>query len=420
VRHFFILGTNPMLSTAEITALLDSAQFSISEMDKQALIVDDLPGFALDPKHLMRRLGGTIKIGTVIADDVAVDPQALEEIIFANLSARTAVGNVTFGFSIHSLESASRAATIAGKFRNVGMKVKRRMKEIGWGARWVKPQVGTALTSVSVGKNQMIENGGEFVVLAKRDKMIVGRTDVVQPFEEFSTVDFGRPERDTKQGMLPPKLARIMINLIGDPREPKDVALLDPFCGSGTVLTEAMQIGFRELVGSDKNSAAVAATQKNVKWLKEKGLIVPDGADKLALYPSDAREINRKLKPASIDAIVSELYLGPVRSGNETRGALQKQLDELSRLYHESLAAWRESLKPGAPVVLALPVYILGGEKHGINCKQFEALGYRPESLLSASALARLGTPETKNKGLYYGRADQRVWREIVRLRFQK
>ncbi|HTM68816.1 MAG TPA: RsmD family RNA methyltransferase [Candidatus Binatia bacterium] len=420
MRYFFILGTNPVLSTAEIIALLDGRQFTVTEMYKQAVIVDALPGYTLDAKALMSRLGGTIKIGTVLAEDLSPDADALEEQALQGLSDRVAnIGNATFGFSIYSLETdkpSNKAATLNAKFRDVGMRVKRKLQQAGCAARWVKAQTGTALTSATVGKNNMLNDGAEFVVLAKEKSMVFGRTDVIQPFEEFSLVDYGRPVRDTVQGMLPPKLARIMINLIHVSREVTSVTLMDPFCGSGTVLTEALQMGFRELYGSDKNPDAVYATQKNIDWLKEKGLVTGDTGH-VALFASDARNIAQQVKPQTLDAIVTEPYLGPNRTGSETRGELQKRLSELTKLYYESLAAWRPLLKPDAPVVMAMPVYILGNEKHGIVAREFENLGYRPEALLPGPILSRMGVRETKNHGLLYGRNDQRVWREIVRLR---
>ncbi len=420
MRHFFILGTNPVLSTAEIIALLDGREFTVTEMYKQALIVDALPGHTLDPKALMARLGGTIKIGTLLAENVPVTAAELERIALEGLSDRVAnIGNATFGFSVYSLESdkpSNKAAAVGMKFREVGMRVKRKLQDAGCAARWVKAQVGTALTSVAVGKNNILADGAEFVVLAKGDTMLVGKTEVIQPFEEFSLVDYGRPERDTIQGMLPPKLARIMINLIHVSREITDVTLLDPFCGSGTVLTEALQMGFRELYGSDKNPAAVLATQRNIEWLREKQL-VPAGNTHVGTFASDARSLGQHIKPKSLDAIVTEPFLGPNRTGGERRGELQKTLNELTKLYYEALSSWKAVLKPGAPVVMALPIYITGNEKHGISVREFESLGYRTEALLPGPILSRLGVPETKNHGLYYGRNDQRVWREIVRLR---
>src|ERR1051325_10295195 len=195
MRYFFILGTNPVLSTAEIIALLPGRQFTIREMYKQALVVEGSPDAVLDAKDLMRRLGGTIKIGTIHEEGLPLTAAKLEEVMLQRLSGRVAeVGNATFGFSVYSLEStkpSGRAATLSGKFRTVGMEVKRKLQLAGCAARWVKAQTRTALSSVVVAKNKMLVDGAEFVVLAKDDSMMIGTTDIVQPFEEFSEVDYG-------------------------------------------------------------------------------------------------------------------------------------------------------------------------------------------------------------------------------------
>ena len=417
MRYFFILGTNAVLSAAEISALLDSRDFTVTEMDKQAMIVTGMPGKTIDAAAMMRRLGGTIKIGEITGEDLPIDASALTEHIVEQLAPRvTSKGNATFGISIYSLEAiatTNKAAIISGKYKNVGMEVKRRLKEGGHAVRWVKAQAGPTLTSVAVEKNKMIEEGGEFVVLAKKDVMYVGKTLVVQPFEEFSLVDYGRPERDTVQGMLPPKLTRIMINLANIS---SDAAMLDPFCGSGTVLTEALQMGFTTMFGSDKNPKAVQDTEKNITWLREKKIIAAD-AGHVTLYPCDAREIANKLEAKSVDAIITEPYLGPPRTGREKRGEIQKTLSDLSKLYYESLSAWKKILKPNACIVIALPVYISGTEKHGVQSAAFIPPGYVTEPLLPVPVLSRLGANETKNHGLLYGRNNQYVWREIVRLR---
>ena len=127
--------------------------------------------------------------------------------------------------------------------------------------------------------------------------------------------------------------------------------------------------------------------------------------------------MHQHLAEKSIDAIVAETYLGPPRNGHERRGDLQKSLHELTDLYYQSLSVFRKVLKPDAPVVLALPVYIIGLEKHGISVEDFKPLGFEPDQLLPQQILSRLGVRETKNHGLLYGRNDQFVWREIVRLR---
>lgn len=424
MRYFFILGTNPVLSTAEIIALLPGTKFTVTEMYRHAVIVDAAPGETLDMEELMRRLGGTIKIGEIIAEGLPKDPSIIVQHMLQGLAYRVSeVGNATFGLSIYSLESKQprdKVTKLALRFKGVGMEVKKKLKLAGCAARFVRPTTGSALTSVQVEKNRMRTDGAEFVMLAKENSVMLGKTVVVQPFETFSKADYGRPERDPKQGMLPPKLARIMVNLTHVSTETVDIALLDPFCGSGTVLTEALRMGFEKLYGSDINPVAVSSTKKNIAWIHANGLAPRDSYDQAKIFESDSRTIGQHIEPDSIDAIVTEPYLGPPRSGNESIKELEKTIAELSKLYYEALRAWRPILVDGGPVIMALPVFIVGLKKLTVDARPFEKLGYRLEPLLPSIILSRIGVKETKNHGLLYGRNNQRVWREIVRLRLYK
>ena len=60
-------------------------------------------------------------------------------------------------------------------------------------------------------------------------KGFLGQTLVVQPFKVLSKRDFGRPARDDHSGMLPPKLAQIMINLARRNDDISTKTILDPF-----------------------------------------------------------------------------------------------------------------------------------------------------------------------------------------------
>jgi len=405
--RFYVLGSNPALSTAEIAAVLGPGDFSVSRASEQVLVSE---GAGPDSVSLMKRLGGTIKIGRLLPEEIEASAEALAELMYRHLSASARPSQrLTFGYSVYSLRSSARAA--AALLKNAGMEAKSRLKEAGIASRWVKAQDGPSLSSVVVTKNKLVEEGAEFVVLAAPDRLLVGVTEAVQPFEEFSRQDFGRPSRDTLQGMLPPKVARMMINLSGAPLSGK---LIDPFCGSGTVLTEAMQLGYAAVIGSDKNPAAVKSTGENIRWLAGRR---PELTTKAEAFVADARNLAERLPPDCIDAVITEPYLGPPRRGKETRGELQKTLSELANLYREALTSWRRQLKTGGRVVMILPTFVIGKEKHGLSLSDIAKNGYAVEPLLDASLLSKLGAKSTRNGGLLYGRPDQLVWREIVRLR---
>ncbi|MBI4457564.1 hypothetical protein HY633_01215 [Candidatus Uhrbacteria bacterium] len=401
--YFFILGSHPALSAAEILAYLGDRAVVV-DASRDGLLLDIAE---FDPAAAMRRLGGTIKIAEVLAEE-KLDPPAIIKRIADLLTEKSTDERITFGISVYG---ASREA--AQNLIKLGMGVKNRLKEAGHSARWVRPQEGAALSSVSVVKNKILEEGAEILIFVKKDRAYLASTVAVQPFEEFSEIDYGRPARDMDQGMLPPKLARLMVNLGS---APLDGQIFDPFCGSGTVLTEALRMGYAKVAGGDKNPVAITGTERNIAWLREKGLIPKDGHAP-TVFVADARKVGQFITDASLDAIVTEPFLGPTLKGRETRGVIQKLIHELSTLYYESMSAWQRLLKPGATIIVALPHYVMKEERHGFSIKEFAKLGYESMPLLSPSLLAKLGENATKNQGLLYGRTGQHVWREIVKLR---
>ena len=53
-------------------------------------------------------------------------------------------------------------------------------------------------------------------------------------------------DRSMTVGMMPPKIAQIMINL--GTKGHKNVIIWDPFCGLGTTLIEALNAGYTQLL----------------------------------------------------------------------------------------------------------------------------------------------------------------------------
>ena len=62
MQYFFILGTNPALSTAEICALFPDSDISL--IGKEAIILET--DQQLNPEQLINHMGGTIKIGEIL------------------------------------------------------------------------------------------------------------------------------------------------------------------------------------------------------------------------------------------------------------------------------------------------------------------------------------------------------------------
>lgn len=410
MRLVFILGNHPGLSAAEILKVTGLPESTIIAASPTTLIMDG--EFSQTPEELMNILGGTIKIGEVVGE-TTVDREVVQTIVDYSLAHAKPEERWTFGVSAY--------AAGGGKVESphgIGMKTKSLLTEKDLKIRMVAPSEGAALTSAAVLKNKLLEEGAEFMFLKKGKATFIAVTRTIQPLEEFSRHDYGRPGRDTKQGMLPPKLARMMINIAGIA---KHKALLDPFCGSGTVLTEALQLGYTKVIGSDKNPEAIKATNENIAWMSEKKIIDLEGKT-ITVQVADARNVSQNHPNQTIGGIVSEPYMGPPLKGGEKRGELQQTLFTLGHLYHEAFSAWRPVLETNARVLMLFPTYrIRTGrgrdvteESHAIDATNIIELGYERTELISPSLAGRLTATIGKNRGLLYGRDDQHVLREIV------
>jgi len=372
--YFFILGNHPALSLAEIFAFFGekvklrsfSGNFAVFEFAAEPNLPEDFES-----------LGGSIKFGKIIKESV----KNIEEDILFELCRQTKENKVFFGISVYG--------KIKLRVKNLGMAVKKRIGENGRSARFVVSKEDT-LSSVVVKTNKLLSGrGAEFVALGDGKTNFLGKTLAVQEFEEYEKRDYGRPSRDMLRGMLPPKLAKIMINLSG---APKDGVILDPFCGTGTILSEAIILGYKNIIGADNDAEAIKSAEENLNWLKNNFELPTNNCQ---VFICDAREISKKVGEKSIDAIIAEPYLGPPMRGNELPekinpptfsrgiesrgndsasvyfpsssrqerevfgkgGGVNQLINLLKNLYLESFEEFRKVLKPGGKVVFILPIY---------------------------------------------------------------
>ena len=84
---------------------------------------------------------------------------------------------------------------------------------------------------------KLIEQGVEFMIFAGASYFTVAETVWIQDIESYSERDMNR-DRSMTVGMMPPKLAQMMINMAT--RGEFGTIVWDPFCGLGTTLIEAL------------------------------------------------------------------------------------------------------------------------------------------------------------------------------------
>ena len=377
-KTWFILGREARLSVAEIVAVLNLKKINFKENVPILKIQNNV-----DPQ-IIKQLGGTIKIGEEIALGLTITElnQAMEKEIL-KLS-----GKANFGISFYG----------GKKDRQLGINLKTKLKKEGHSVRVVDSQDGV-LNAAQIKFNKLVGKGIEFLVENDNGKFNLAKTIAVQDVDDFSARDFGRPTRDDFSGMLPPKLAMMMINL-GQAK--KNETILDPFCGSGTILSEALLMGYQNLIGSDISPRAIADTQKNIDWMQKKqfnNLTINQSGIKIMV--SDVGLLSKKIEKP-IDIIITEPFLGKPLRGNETENEIINQAQELKKLYLSAFKEFAKILKPKGKVIFIVPCFKFKDEWITIDVKdEIKKMGFFAENLLP------------NYESLLYARPTQKVGREI-------
>jgi len=258
------------------------------------------------------------------------------------------------------------------------------------------------------------KEGAEIVILGGDDYLWIGRTVAAQNPDAYTKRDMTKPVRDTRVGLLPPKLAQILLNfgeyMANDGREKKlkILTVLDPFCGTGVIPMEALLRGW-EVLASDNSLKAVNGCEKNLDWTrKEYGILKKDVAS--TVWKQDAQKaFELKEKP---DVIVTETTLGtPFASTPPSKEAMKArtEVEEIETGFLENIAA----TLPGVPVVCTLPVWFPKAGPLYIEktWKKIHDIGFRP--ILPPG----VNPHHPERLSILYHRPDQSVGREIVLLK---
>ncbi len=362
--YLFQLGQNPDLSITEIKSVLNQHQIKIKNhyVNDNFLIIK--LNKTLDCQKLLNQLGGTIKIAK------AIDyKNNLEKFLVNYLQQQ--FKNKKIIFAINN--------------KKIALKLKKILKQQNLSVRFVKIN-----NSATIIHNNLIQTKSDFTFL--NNKLFISQS--IQNIEDFSFRDYSRPAADSTSGMLPPKLARILINLHTN----KAKNIFDPFCGSGTILMEAALLGFKKIFGSDLSPKAIKDSQKNLTWLKQKYNLKFNF--QLQTHDNNKKFLNLK----NIDLIVTEPYLGKPLKGTEKIIFLQKQITDLYNLYFLTLKNLKPILNKNAEIIFIIPRFRFKNKWLIIDFQNIlKKLNFKTKPFNS------------QNKTLIYWRPQQHLGREIWR-----
>jgi tRNA G10 N-methylase Trm11 len=234
---------------------------------------------------------------------------------------------------------------------------------------------------------------------------LICQTLFVQDIEAYGARDQARPARDARVGMLPPKLAQIMVNLSAGPLrssapELSRIRVLDPFCGTGVVLQEALLMGY-SVMGTDIDQRMVGFSQKNIRWLFEKYPSIEGGVD---IEPADATDYQWP----GFSAIASEVFLGRPLATLPPDDKLRQIISDANTVIKKFLQNLSLQLKDGRAVCLAVPVW---------RKPSGELIDLPVLAKLTDMGYNYLDLKHVRSRDLVYYREEQVVGRRLLRLK---
>ncbi|MDQ3008536.1 MAG: hypothetical protein M3Q81_02980 [bacterium] len=357
--YLFLLGNTPDLSFVELQVCFTEANVS-RVADTMALceFADDETAHAA-----LHRVGGTVKAARVIQQFETLTPEAAQAAFLEYLLEYSEKEKVTFAISEIGRDHLPPVSEV---------EIKQALRDAGKSSRYVEGPRSGLSASVLLHHSNILE-----LVLAQTPNgLIFGRTVAVQNIDAWTERDRGKPYADRKKGMLPPKVARMMVNLaLGTWNSSSSVSsskplLYDPFCGSGTVLLEASELGC-EVAGSDLDRVAVEGTRDNLKWwAQQRSKNIP-----ATIFTADVTKAEPAQLPRTVDLLVTEPFLGKQTPNPDQLPGIFRGLE---KLYWGSFRHWTKLLSNNSVVVMIFPLVVVGKQSFSLEnlIDKLEPLGY--------------------------------------------
>lgn len=390
-----ILGRQPALSLAELEACFGAD--CIKAVGSYAALVDI-------PENLPQaRLGGTMKSAKVLNRLENTDLNGAFSYLATNIPDHLESlpeGKLQFGLSIYG-DKAQKNWLLKQM-----LSLKKIIKKSGRSVRIIENK-SEELESAQVLYNKLTGPlGWELLLIRDGKDIILAQTTAVQDIDAYSKRDFGRPMRDAYVGMLPPKLAQIMLNLaISNAKieelEQTTPIVLDAFCGTGVIPQEALLMGL-DVIATDLEPRMLDYTKKNLSWLQETHeitgqLLATESADATTHHWPDAEQI---------DFVVSETYLGKPLTSLPNEFTLTQIMSESNEIASAFLKNISPQLKSGSRLCIAVPAWSKNNDfLHLKMLDHVTDMGYN-----------RIDLKHATKKDLIYHRTDQIVARELILL----
>jgi len=411
MKSLLILGRQPEMGIAELESLYTSAK--IMPINKQVVLAD------VDPCLLaFDRLGGAVKFAKVLTTLPTSSWTNAEKFLLKvapDFAKKMPEGKMHLGISNYGFKLTPKdVSKTALKLKSAIVKTNRSVR--------VVPNNDLSLSSAQVIHHKLTTpNGWELLIVKDTEQTIIAQTIKVQDIKAYANRDQLRPARDARVGMLPPKLAQIIINLacgtlpeesiqsVCDipPDQPipkqyfKGQLLLDPFCGSGVIIQESAIMGY-DCIGTDIDPRMIKYTKTNLDWL----ISIPNSpinhSSTINVSVADATNNQWIPKPT---IIAGETYLGKPYSVFPNTEQLKEEIHQCNRIVINFLNNIYPQISPKTRICLAIPAW---KNNNGLFTRlplldQLEDIGYN-----------RVSFVHLRDRALIYFRENQIVARELL------
>ena len=467
--YIAILGRQPDLGVAELERVFGPKSIRVLSNQSVSIECDDFE---------IQHFGGVPKAGKFVFELQKSEwhhvSQKIAQYYYDKWSSIE--GKITLGISAYGFQVDTR------EVQKTGIILKQKLKRSGVSLRLV-PNLEPSLKSAVSHHNKLglSQNKVELLVIRTKDgKAVIAESTGSQNITAYANRDQMRPKRDAFIGMLPPKLAQIMINLavgqtlnddtstyipserlragselgpgassnsgcrcsdetkmqlsashtsdlgivssvtlepefnkapgpLVNPERSSDaknnsqsndknqLRILDPFCGTGVILQEAVLMGY-SVYGTDLSEKMIRYSRDNLNWLATSHHVCFDWF----LNVGDAMDTKWQ---QPINAVICETYLGQPFSAPPSPAKLDEVAQNCNHIITQFLKNIANQIKPGTPLCLAVPAW---RDKNGTFTH-----------LPLISTIARLGykshefTNISQNDLMYY-RENQIVARELL------
>ena len=380
--YLAVLGRQKNISLAELESLFDKVTPLSPKLATFSLTKISPVNKAGEPD--IDRLGGSLKLAKEISDPL--------KYIIDDIKPKGYSGKIVIGISDYSKKASARnsqkiALTLKSKLRKTEV-IPGKIPSVR-----ILSNKNAELSSATVYHNSLCSKSGHYEIIHFDKKWFVGIG--VQNINAYTARDQARPARDAKVGMLPPKLAQILINLCSP--LPAGTTILDPFCGTGVVLQEAYLMGYKPY-GTDLSDRMVEYSKRNMEWFTdEKGAFL--------LSQGDATDFTWQ---QPIGAVACEGYLGPPMSLSPADIKMKSAMQECKAIIIGFFKNIHPQIKSDTSIAMAIPAWLRpDGHYQRMNIlDEIEKLGYNVIKYKNAS-----------QRDLLYYREGQVVAREIIVLR---